>query len=407
MVYIAADNDLDAFLERNIKQMVRFGSTENVDIVIQVNKVEKKYRQKLSKTIYIEKGNAKILKKTTQPNATDSGNAQTLIDFCCETIKQFPAEHYALILWDHGTGPLDPYCRTRFAVSEMFSFDDEYLSTNQLASPFFDLKFSATSNKGVCFDDTTGNFLTEQNLAEALETICTDALESNSFDLIGFDACLMAMVEIASNVAPYANFMVGSQEVELGTGWDYGRVLSLFKEKIPTPKELGIHIVKTYKKTYQFTDDYTFSCLDLQHIPLLEQLIEQLALLLQKGCHKSFPSIKEAIRMSRYKHFCTHFDEPDFIDLKHFIKNLHKNSSSIFFMSEKSTNEFKETLHSLITNITTQLRLLIIKNNAGNFFDLACGLSIYFPEQFVHRSYRANKFAQTTQWLSFLRSYFS
>lgn len=405
LVYIAADNDLEVFLERNIKQMTRIGSNEFINIIIQVNMVEKQYHQKISKTIYIEKGNPKILHKTTQPYATDSGDAQTLINFCCTAIEEFPAEHYALIFWNHGTGTIDPYCKSRSLTADSFSFYSNTMPMNNDFFPFSNLSITTAFYKAVCFDDTTGNSLTEQKLMDALNIIKKKALQEKKFDIIGFDACLMAMIEVASSIRPFADFMVASQEVELGTGWDYGRVLSPFREQALTPEEFGTHIVKAYKKTYQFTDDFTFSCLKLKHIKPLEELIKKLALLLQEGCKEK--SIKEMIGKSRYKHFCTHFDEPDFIDLQHFLKNLKENSFLISCATKKATENYRNMLLILVAQIEKELHCATKISLSGNFFSNAYGLSIYFPEQKIHRSYRANCFAQTTQWISFLRNYFS
>ena len=43
----------------------------------------------------------------------------------------------------------------------------------------------------------------------------------DGFDFIGFDACLMGTLETANMLAPHAKYMIGSQELEPGTGWDY------------------------------------------------------------------------------------------------------------------------------------------------------------------------------------------
>lgn len=46
-------------------------------------------------------------------------------------------------------------------------------------------------------------------------------------DIIGFDACLMAMYEVGSVMAPYANYLLGSELLEPGTGWDYSMLAAL------------------------------------------------------------------------------------------------------------------------------------------------------------------------------------
>ena len=89
------------------------------------------------------------------------GDARTLSRFLTESAERYPADRYALILWDHGGGPLG----------------------------------------GVCLDETADmDALSLEEIAEALEN---SAFHDNPLSLIGFDACLMASAEVASAVAPY------------------------------------------------------------------------------------------------------------------------------------------------------------------------------------------------------------
>ncbi len=114
-----------------------------------------------------------------QPTA-DMGNAQTLADFLSWGLAAYPAAHVGLVLWDHGSGSIN----------------------------------------GVCFDELNDlNSLSLRDIDTALSGV-KDALP-NGFDFIGFDACLMGTVETAAMLAPYAKYLIGSQELEPGTGWDY------------------------------------------------------------------------------------------------------------------------------------------------------------------------------------------
>lgn len=57
-----------------------------------------------------------------------------------------------------------------------------------------------------------------------LNELKTDLREANllqRLNWIGFDACLMGSLEVASVCAPYADYMIASQELEPGRGWDY------------------------------------------------------------------------------------------------------------------------------------------------------------------------------------------
>ena len=55
-----------------------------------------------------------------------------------------------------------------------------------------------------------------------------DALEAanltDKFDIIGFDACLMASIEMAAVIDDYADYMGDSQEIVPSGGWNYIKV---------------------------------------------------------------------------------------------------------------------------------------------------------------------------------------
>ena len=51
---------------------------------------------------------------------------------------------------------------------------------------------------------------------------------------IGFDACLMGTLEMAALAQPYAQYLIASEEVEMGCGWDY-RFIGRMAEGLDTP----------------------------------------------------------------------------------------------------------------------------------------------------------------------------
>ncbi|MCR4649440.1 MAG: hypothetical protein K5776_10235 [Lachnospiraceae bacterium] len=108
------------------------------------------------------------------------GDPATLADFLKWGVKEYPAEHMGVIFWDHGGGSISGVC-----------FDDLYykdsLSLREIDSAFYSV-FSEMTDK---------------------------------FEFVGFDACLMSTVEAANILASYSRYMIASQEIESGYGWDY------------------------------------------------------------------------------------------------------------------------------------------------------------------------------------------
>ena len=52
-----------------------------------------------------------------------------------------------------------------------------------------------------------------------------------TFDLIGFDACNMASIEVAKVIEPYAHYMIASEELEPGHGWLWSKVIGFYAQE--------------------------------------------------------------------------------------------------------------------------------------------------------------------------------
>lgn len=404
MVFMERNNELDPFGTLNIQQMKAAGSNKNINIVVYMHCCEKKTKK--AKVLFIKKNEA-ILLKETPDNKKTFNIKEELINFCNETIKKYPAEHYSLILWDHGAGATEPCKRNLSSSIFAFAFAKQQSRTQHPCHLLRSVEIKKQRLlKGVCFDDSEGSFLSEKHLQEALESICATSLNNRKFDLIGFDACLMSMIEVASSLKKHSQVMVGSQEVELGTGWNYARVLAPFSKETISPRTFSKHIVQSYAKTYKATDDYTLSALDLTLLPELEKNVNNIGKTLI-DCIKQqrSKSLLKALRISRNKHYCTHFDDPSFIDLQHFYQNLLHNVSQIN-PPEKQSNTLLRNLKDYLSEGKDLIKKIVIANKVGTKRAQASGLSIYFPEKHIHPSYHRSSFTLTDQtWINFLQSY--
>lgn len=409
LTYMSADNDLAHFARKNLTQQADIGSTEFVNIVTQLD-TRLAGNNKITKRYYIEKNKLLVMNQNDPfSQKMDSGDPETLISFCKWGIENFPAEHYALIFWNHGSGIIDLGKPRAINPSELFSFNPvNNLIELDRTVPFLDFINSLViDDRGVCFDDSTGHYLTNQKMEYALKTICNECLGGKKFGLIGFDACLMSMVEIAAILKNYSEVMVGSQEVELGTGWRYDLVLSPFLTTSLTPFEFGKHVVLSYEQTYnKITNDYTQSAFNLSQIANLEQNINIVGSLLIESIKKQKnSSVRDAIKTSRHKLLCTHFDEPSYIDLHDLWNNLLNNIDRCHFNNEQEGAILKQHLRKYLQeglSIITQS--IVIANTVGKNLNRARGISIYFPERRIHNSYMRTEFAKS-KWTEFLAHY--
>ena len=129
------------------------------------------------------------------------GDAETLKNFLQFVENNCSGDRYILIFWDHGE------------AYNGYGNDENH--------------------------DDDGLNLTE--LREALNST------NITFDLIGFDACLMASLEVANTVDNFGNYMVASEELEPGHGWDYEAIIgNLTTNPNISTVELGKVIVDSF-----------------------------------------------------------------------------------------------------------------------------------------------------------------
>lgn len=171
----------------NIKEMLETEVPDNTTVIIQTGG-SKKWRDydiasdKLSR--YAIENHKLVLKQTV--NNDNMGESSTLSDFLDYCDKEYPAERKSVILWDHGSGSIG----------------------------------------GVCFDQNYGmDSLTVGELQEAF------AKGRRHYDMIGFDACLMATLDTSVVMSEFADYMLASQEIEPSGGWDYRKVIENYGTK--------------------------------------------------------------------------------------------------------------------------------------------------------------------------------
>jgi len=409
MIYISADNDLRNFAIRNIKQMAKIGSNKHINIIVHLD-IKLSGNKKVTKRYYI-KENQILHLNADDPSSQrmDSGNPETLISFCRWGTSNFPAKHYGLILWNHGTGAINPNRGRIIKLSDLFKFNPLLNKVEVDRSiGFFDL-LNATQmeDRGICWDDTTGNYLNDKDLDYALKTIKKEMLGGNNFSFVGFDACLMQMIEVANTVKNYSDIMIGSQEVILGTGWNYVEVLKPFQKGSLSTEAFAKHIVASYKTAYErITNDFTLSALRLEYIDLLEENIDAVACLLIECLKKQVnKSVKKAIATSRSKILCTHFDEPSFIDLHHFYLNLLATLKHFSLNNRSEEKMYKEALSKALMEGCNIIEELSLANVCGKNLSKAKGISIYFPPRRIYYSYRDLDFCKFNNWIVLLTQY--
>ena len=249
---------------------------------------------------------------------------QTLIDFITWGKANYPADNYAVILWNHGDGWRDA------------------------------LETKKPQLKAVCWDDTSG--WTEALEMDEIQQVFNS---TGSVDLIGFDACLMGMVEVAYELKNNAYVMVGSEETEPGDGWPYDTLLAdLAALPTMTPAELGQAIVDRYGQSYSPFYGTTQSAIDLNEMDALVVAINSLAI----EAMDADPSAVSLARDTSQEYYY-----PENIDLYHFASLMYSESSD-------------PDVQTAATAVMDAVDNAVIAAYGDNMLPDSNGLAVYFPE---------------------------
>ena len=369
LVYAAGDNNLASSLLFNIKQMKE---VHNPDINILVylflppesDGIKKAYK------ICVTQGKATVIE--TDYNK-DSGNPQTLVDACSWALTKYPSDHFGIIASDHGTGIIS--------------------------------RFPEAALRGFCYDDTTGNFLDDVKLMQALDTVITTHRAGKKIDFVGFDACLMAHQEIATAVAPYANYMIASQQTELADGWPYNRFLTEFKN----PRSFIEKIIQEYAiyyTTIRKTKDFTLSVFDVSLAETMNNKIDTLALSLIQALDTT--EIKGALKKAVSNSLKSFFAEKTSQDIDYFCTQFSLELSALGASGLSDNNKkIIAKLQEQVLEIKKTLTELIIAETHGTGQTFAHGASLYFPQKRVETSYKKTYWYTVSQWPKFLEKFLS
>jgi hypothetical protein len=298
LVYLNGDNNLDSFGTTNINQMEAVGSSDKVNIIVQWASYENGKTQRL----YIKKDGDK--RKVTSPviqdmGRVDMGNWQTLADFIKWGAQNYPAQHYLVDVWDHGSG--------WHAMQAMENGTNVFHPTD------------------ISWDDFSGNHITTKELGMALAQ-GAQAI-GHKIDVYGSDACLMAMAEVASEMKNSVQYFVGSQDLEPGAGWPYDQIFARWANRSMSPRDVATMIAQEYTKSYQGgsngNQEVTATAYDLSRTDALEQSIRALGAEMMKLDASGRAKVVSAAQST------AKFTYSDYGDLLDFVNRVDKQNLNL------------------------------------------------------------------------------
>ena len=404
--YLAADNDLEGELLADLAEMERVGSTPGVvEILAQVDRSPVNDASKGNwhgtRRYYVTRGtdprkiSSRVLADLGPTNTGDPGVLESYVRFGA---LRYPARATALVLLNHGSGfyvPPDMQSHGRAAHETSTP-----QARRRRRPPIFHttrerLRESVPADRGIAYDDSAADCLDNQELKRVLAT--AHRALGRKVDLVGMDACLMTMIEVAYQLRDHAQVLVGSEDVEPGPGWPHSTILAdLTKHPAMTGAELGAAVVQRYVESYRHGgENATQSAINLGRLDDLVEAVDVLARRLLAGL-KSAAVMASLLAARRTT---LQFFEGLYVDLHHLAANLATTAGNSLIAD--ACRDVQRIIDG------DEVRSPIIAQaHVGASMAPARGISIYFP-LFLDRSafYRELDFARATRWADVLDAY--
>ena len=266
------------------------------------------------------------------------------LDWCCANA---PADHYALILWDHGNGPVMGY------------------------------------GKDVAFGNDR---LTLPEMRQAMEA--SPFSPERKLDWVGFDACLMSSAELCCIWKDYANLLAASQETEPCFGWDYsflGRLgLCRDRELLCDMTQTYLETCLTYYERKGYAGgDLTLAVLDLRCADRLADAVNALFGAAAPDARLQFDRLAAKRANTRSIGRASTGSEYDLVDLRD--------------LAEAMAEDYPEEAGVLLAAVDE-----MVLQNAVNAEGLS-GLSLYYP--FFNKQYYTRSWAADYRELGLFENY--
>jgi hypothetical protein len=360
LTYSIADTDLEPYMMDDLDELGTAGSSESLNLVALVDRASDYSDDPVlglddwegGRILEIRKGKAVVLDDLGDVN---TGDPQTLQDFIATGIADYPADHYALVISDHGASwP---------GVGGDESFDDDVLDLAEIKSGIS----AGLADAGV-----------------------------DSLDILGFDACLMATYEVASTLAPVAKRMLASQELEPGHGWNYASFSMVTENDGATADELGKALIEGFQQQATSEEDdaeITLSLTDLTAIPALDSAMDTFTTALEQRIAGLAPAV------GRTRAQTLGFGSSPDAENDSYMADLGILVSEIGVDALDVSDEADAVIRALND--------AVIDRVDGQATRGATGLSIYFPPTATYYLSDYAAVPAAAGWNSFLQSYYS
>jgi hypothetical protein len=434
MVFMNGDNNLEPDALADFAEIAAIGSNDEVNIIVQMDLIGKYVMNAWTQTLRfrITKDMPPLPKNAIMDiGEANMGDQKVLQDFVTWSLSKYPAKKFALVVWDHGQGyrlmlanqkmsgdlekqifntTVDPSGSFSAVLDSMREAIEDKNINITVGDPF--RSCSQSPFKSCSNDETSDDELFNSEIQEAL----IQSLNKKKLDVLGFDACLMGMIETAYAMRNVSKNLVGSEELEPGSGWQYNDWLGkLMAQPSMDGQQLSKVLVDSYANISSYYSNNTLAGTDITEFDDVALKISSFANTLKNSLHTDLPAIIAARKeCSVYAPDPYHEPIPkDYffhIDFIRFCDQIIQKTKNVQLKTdaERARNAVSK---SIIGNFRSESR-------AGKFG--SNGLAIYFPESdkqyksdiFEQNGYKKNntyypvEFVQKQAWADFLHAYF-
>ncbi|MFA7059549.1 MAG: clostripain-related cysteine peptidase [Pedobacter sp.] len=410
MVYLAGDNNLDDAGVVDLSEMKTVGTTDQIAVLAQFDRAGAK---QATIRYCLKNGTPLANDVVLSLGETNTGDPKALEDFVTWGITNYPADHYLVVLWNHGAGWDDanlyqgdvfsgatpPVSRknqpiaTRGAVAgaKPIAFGQARAAISRTRRALFSSTVeAAVKQRAIAFDDQAQDFLDNIELKKVLANIKKKL--KRKIDIIGMDACLMSMAEVAYQIRDTADFSVGSEESEPGDGWPYDRILKALAAKPDmAPEELSKTIVSQYIASYKSTENVTQSAMRLAELKPLTVALDGLAKALKKILTVAASRAALINARAQVQEYSRPYD--DYCDLLDLCDLIDKGVN----------NAAVKTACAAVKQAAAAA--IVASGCKGAAMANSHGVSIYFPKRKISPLYKTLDFTKQSKWDEFLVAY--
>jgi hypothetical protein len=366
--YLAADNNLSEVADDDVDKLER--PRAGVDVLVQVDRLERPTERLLLTADGFEPVDGKL-------ENLNSGDARVLTQFLQSGHTHCKGSKIAVFLLSHGAGLFDFTFPGVKKKEKCFLLRWWATLRHWFAVILIFLRrILGVGPRAVFPDYGSADYLDTKELALAL---LNGRKESQPFEIIGFDACVMALVEMAYEIRTGGKILIASQDEVRAEGWPYKKILNRIS-KTEDPVEAARAIVNAFAEATVKEPFATLSAVRLTAVAEVAGALNELGAVLKKVLIEQ-PA--EHQKLFRARDHARAFSNFHYIDLKGYCDGLHMH----FEHNEgvrKAAQKVEQSLSKAI--ICTADQGCEARDDAGAIVKKqpgAFGLSIYLPNSSV------------------------